>query len=229
MILLAFQTKIREENMTIYRRIKDLADQKKISIHQIEVHFGFANGSMRKWTDNANPERLAKVAKYLGTTPGYLRGEEKAPADQGLTENQKLIAYSIDPDISNEERDAIIAMVEQAMKMRRRIWGVADLTDMEKIEDMYPQLRFWMIDVPNPHYHGSIIGKDVYVNSYQTDLDWLLTALHEAIHYETDSGDVTDVKQQAIMQNEGRTRRMAAIQYDQMFGPHVHLGRSTSS
>lgn len=35
--------------------------------------------------------------------------------------NQKLIAYSIDPDISNEEGQAIIEMVQAAKKFRRRI------------------------------------------------------------------------------------------------------------
>ncbi len=37
-----------------------------------------------------------------------------------LTENQKLIAYSIDPDISDEERQDIINLVKIAMKNRRR-------------------------------------------------------------------------------------------------------------
>lgn len=73
--------------MSIYRRIKDLATQKNISIRQIEIHFNFANGSMRKWTDNANPERLKKVADFLGTTPSYLRGEVD---DDEPTASQKI-------------------------------------------------------------------------------------------------------------------------------------------
>lgn len=38
-----------------------------------------------------------------------------------LTENQRLVAYSIDPDISDEERQDIINLVKIAMKNRRRI------------------------------------------------------------------------------------------------------------
>lgn len=61
--------------MTIYDRIKQLARRRKISIRELEMTLGFANGSMRKWTNNANPERLKKVADFFGTTPAYLRGE----------------------------------------------------------------------------------------------------------------------------------------------------------
>ena len=52
------------------------------------------------------------------------------------------------------------------------------MTDLEKIEDKYPWLRFWMIDVPNKHYHGHIVGNDVYLNENQDNIDWLKTALH---------------------------------------------------
>lgn len=38
-----------------------------------------------------------------------------------LSENQILIAHSIDPDVSDEEREAIINMVKEAMKFRKRL------------------------------------------------------------------------------------------------------------
>ena len=46
---------------------------------------------------------------------------EKKHEDKDLSKNQKLIAYSIDPDTSDEERDAIIEMVKAAKKFRRRL------------------------------------------------------------------------------------------------------------
>lgn len=67
------------------------------------------------------------------------------------------------------------------------------MTDLERIEDQYPELTFWGIEVPNKHYHGHIDGNDVYINMLQPDLDWLRTALHEAVHYEYDSGDLSKV------------------------------------
>ena len=50
----------------------------------------------------------------------YLLGR-KSSDDKPLTKNQKLVAYSIDPDISDEERNDIIEMVKIAMKNRRRV------------------------------------------------------------------------------------------------------------
>ena len=44
------------------------------------------------------------------------------------------------------------------------------MTDLEKLEDQYPELRFWSIDVPNPHFHGQIDGQDVYVNANGQDV-----------------------------------------------------------
>lgn len=67
-----------------------------------------------------------------------------------------------------------------------------EMSDLEKIEDQHPELRFYMIDVPNLHYHGHIDGKNVYINENQPELDWLKTALHECVHSDFDTGDLSD-------------------------------------
>lgn len=69
---------------------------------------------------------------------------------------------------------------------------MSELSDLEKIEDMYPNLRFWGIEVNNKHYHGDIDGNDVYINLLQPNLDWLKTALHETVHSEYDSCDLSN-------------------------------------
>lgn len=113
--------------MSIYSRINDLAKSKNISIRQIEMHFGFANGSMRKWDDNANPDRLKKVADYLGTTTAYLRGElkqqpETPPAKVDLTKSN-IFSYQgeqIDADgIDPEDWEIIKAVLARAKKDRK--------------------------------------------------------------------------------------------------------------
>ena len=67
-----------------------------------------------------------------------------------------------------------------------------EMSDLEKIEDHHPELKFYMIDVPNPHYHGHIDGNNVYINENQPELDWLVTALHECVHSDYDYGDLSD-------------------------------------
>lgn len=68
------------------------------------------------------------------------------------------------------------------------------MTELECIEDKYPELTFWGIEVPNKHYHGHIEGNNVYINLLQPDIDWLLTALHESVHHRFDTGDLTATK-----------------------------------
>lgn len=91
------------------------------------------------------------------------------------------------------------------------------MNDLERIEDMYPDLRFWGVEVNNPAYHGHIEGKDVYINVLQNDLDWLKTALHEASHYENDTGDLSDVRYMATLRAEKWAMFEAQEKYKTMF------------
>ena len=63
---------------------------------------------------------LQKIADLFNVTTDYLINGTNS-SDKPLARNQKLIAYSIDPDTSDEERDAIIEMVKAAKKFRRRL------------------------------------------------------------------------------------------------------------
>lgn len=91
------------------------------------------------------------------------------------------------------------------------------LSNLERIEDQYPELRFWLIDVQNPHYHGHIDGHDVYINENQPELDWLVTALHEATHHELDSGDLSNLHSIKTLHAEGEAVRESKKKYKIMF------------
>ncbi|MCT4390689.1 helix-turn-helix transcriptional regulator [Leuconostoc falkenbergense] len=120
---------VTSERMKEQRKIKkltqtslaELVNSSRSSIAQIE-------------TDKYTPSyaMLSLIADALDTTVDYLQGKTdsplKAPAvdnngdeNEPLTPNQRHIAYSIDPDVSDEEREDIIKMVQLAMKHRRRI------------------------------------------------------------------------------------------------------------
>ncbi|MEK1378416.1 hypothetical protein HCZ00_00800 [Limosilactobacillus fermentum] len=81
------------------------------------------------------------------------------------------------------------------------------MTDLEKLEDQYPELRFWSIDVPNPHFHGLIKGTDVYINTNDDNLTQLMTALHEVFHHELDCGDLSDIQRVGVIKEEGQAIR----------------------
>ena len=66
--------------MSIYQRIQDLAKQKKLTVRDIERALNYANGSLRKWKDNANSQKLVEVANYLGVSTDYLLGRDASPS-----------------------------------------------------------------------------------------------------------------------------------------------------
>lgn len=116
-------------------RIKELRTQKKLTQQGLADIINSSRGTVAKYEgDERNPSyaMLSLIADALDTTVDYLQGKTdnvlKTPAvdDNGdenepLTPNQRHIAYSIDPDVSDEEREDIIKMVQLAMKHRRRI------------------------------------------------------------------------------------------------------------
>ena len=117
------------ERMKEQRKIKkltqtslaELVNSSRSSIAQIE-------------TDKYTPSyaMLSLIADALDTTVEYLQGKTDNPLrtpagddnedeNEPLTPNQRHIAYSIDPNISDEERDDLIKLFEIAIKNRRRI------------------------------------------------------------------------------------------------------------
>ena len=116
-------------------RIKELRTQKKLTQSELAETINTSRVTIsRIESETRQPSyaMLSLIADALDTTVEYLQGKTdnalKTPAvdnngdeKEPLTENQRHIAYSIDPDVSDEEREDIIKMVQLAMKHRRRI------------------------------------------------------------------------------------------------------------
>ncbi|VDG20664.1 hypothetical protein [Lactobacillus plantarum] [Lactiplantibacillus mudanjiangensis] len=112
--------------MTMFDRIKETSKKRGYSLAQLNDKAGLKTNVIYSWKNKQpSAEKLKKVADVLNVSTDYLLGNtdnpEPATKQKDLTENQKLIAYSIDPDVTDEERQAIINMVKEAMKFRRRI------------------------------------------------------------------------------------------------------------
>lgn len=75
--------------MSIYQRIKDVASEKNITVKDIEKALNFSNGSLRKWVNNANSERLIQVANYLDVSTDYLLGRTEKKHYYDLTEKDE--------------------------------------------------------------------------------------------------------------------------------------------
>lgn len=114
--------------MTLYSRLKETSKKRGLSLQDIATKAGLGVNSLYKW-DKQDPTAptLQAVADVLHVSVDYLLGNTddpnppRASDKKPMTKNQELIAYSIDPDISDDEREAIIEMVKQAMKFRKRL------------------------------------------------------------------------------------------------------------
>ncbi|OQJ70051.1 transcriptional regulator [Leuconostoc pseudomesenteroides] len=116
-------------------RIQQLRQQKKLTQSELADLVGTTRvtvGRIERDINNPSIGMLSLLADALGTTMDYLQGKTDNPLkasavdnngdeNEPLTPNQRHIAYSIDPDVSDEEREDIIKMVQLAMKHRRRI------------------------------------------------------------------------------------------------------------
>lgn len=66
--------------MNPYEKIKDLTNEKGISVRELEKRLGFSNGYFSKWkTVSPNSEGLAKVAAYFDVNVDYLLGRTINP------------------------------------------------------------------------------------------------------------------------------------------------------
>lgn len=111
--------------MSTATKIRELRKQRRLSQTDLAKQIHVSQATVTSWeTGRADPSSSAlnALADFFGVSSDYLLGRTDQPTSNNeLTKNQKLIAYSIDPDVSDEEREAIIEMVKAAKKFRKRI------------------------------------------------------------------------------------------------------------
>ena len=67
--------------MTVFERIKQLADKQKISIKSLSLELGFGENTIYKWKQTKpKADDLAKVASKFHVSVDYLLGREERPA-----------------------------------------------------------------------------------------------------------------------------------------------------
>ncbi len=73
--------------MTVFERIKQLADKQKISIKSLSLELGFGENTIYKWKQTKpKADDLAKVASKFHVSVDYLLGREEQTAPQFSTE-----------------------------------------------------------------------------------------------------------------------------------------------
>lgn len=121
--------------MTLKGRIKELANQKGISLPTLESELGFGNSTIVKWDKSTpNAEKLNAVAKYFGVSMDYLLNgvdedglSEKDNKDiarrlestlEKLENSQDGLMFSGEP-LDDETRELLKASLENSIRIAK--------------------------------------------------------------------------------------------------------------
>lgn len=123
--------------LMLLERVKKLANERKMTIAELERKLDFGQGSIRKW-DKQSPsaERLNKVAAFLDVSVDYLLGNtdkrryyeltEKEKNDiavqaeeliEGITNGENLNFYG--EPATKDQKDRLLIAIKTAMEMNK--------------------------------------------------------------------------------------------------------------
>ena len=112
------------------KRIKSLRQEKGLTLEQVADVVGVGKSTVRKWETgmiaNMRRDKIADLAKALGTTPAYLMGwneddtkKELSPSEPELTEGEKLMLELFRQIPENRQNEAL-DLLRVALKMQQR-------------------------------------------------------------------------------------------------------------
>lgn len=115
-----------EEGMA--QRIKTLRQEKGLTLEQVADVVGVGKSTVRKWETgmiaNMRRDKIADLAKALGTTPAYLMGwgdedtrKEISPSELKLTEGEKVL-LDLFRQIPRENQQMVLQMIRAALGSR---------------------------------------------------------------------------------------------------------------
>lgn len=112
------------ENMA--RKIKELRQAKGLTLEQVANVVGVGKSTVRKWETgmiaNMKRDKIAALAKALGTTPAYLMGwtednkkEEKLPPEEPKLSEGEKIMLDLFRRVPNEQQQLVLQMIRVAL------------------------------------------------------------------------------------------------------------------
>lgn len=105
-----------DENRTLYERVKNLRENKKMSQDELAKKCGYTSRSsiskLEKGEFNLPSDKIILLANALDTTPAYLMGWDDNPESKSL--NEQIVELM--DDLTDEQKNAIIEFVKQMTK-----------------------------------------------------------------------------------------------------------------
>ena len=108
------------------QRIKNLRQEKGLTLEQVAEVVGVGKSTVRKWETgmiaNMRRDKIADLAKALGTTPAYLMGwneKEESPSEPELTGGEKMM-LALFRQIPKERQPEALDLLRVALKMQQK-------------------------------------------------------------------------------------------------------------
>lgn len=170
--------------MDIVDRIRQLANQKEVSLTKIEKALGFGNGTIGKWVKQSpSCEKIKLVANYLNTSTDYLiRGSNNYVNQLNKDEKELLNYYK---ELDERDKGSILGKAEGLAEAARRKKALAaapakkqspkaiKLPEPELTEESEDEKEY--IDLPFPDIPASA-GTGMYlVSDYAETIHVLAT------------------------------------------------------
>lgn len=106
------------------QRIKALRQEKRLTLEQVANVVGVGKSTVRKWETgmiaNMKRDKIAALAKALGTTPEYLMGwdeKENSPSEPTLTEGEKML-LDLFNRVPEDQQQMVLQMIRVALGSR---------------------------------------------------------------------------------------------------------------
>lgn len=111
------------ENMA--RRIKELRQEQGLTLEQVAKVVGVGKSTVRKWETgmiaNMKRDKIADLAKALGTTPAYLMGWNDIPKEtppsptiEELSEGEKAL-LELFKRVPEDQQNLVLQMIRAAL------------------------------------------------------------------------------------------------------------------
>ena len=111
-----------EEGMA--QRIKALRQEKGLTLEQVADVVGVGKSTVRKWETgmiaNMKRDKIASLAKALGTTPEYLMGwdeQKSSPTELELSEGEKVL-LDLFNRVPEDQQQLVLQMIRAALGSR---------------------------------------------------------------------------------------------------------------
>lgn len=112
-----------------YEKIKELADNRGISLMKLEEDLGYSRNTLYKLkSQKPNAERISEIADYFNVSTDYLLGRTDNPAIAGNSVTKAEIDLKKDAvksffydghELNNEDLDLISSLLEARMRNRK--------------------------------------------------------------------------------------------------------------